>query len=206
MEAVEKIRSGNKILRIFQDDYTENPRLEFDNLGTMICFHKNYKLGDKHEYDSSDYNSWDEVEKAIINNENPAVILPLYLFDHGGITMKTTPFSCNWDSGQVGFIFISKEKVREVHGVKRISSELKERIKNYLESEVKTYDQYLTGDVYGFTVSEVETCNKGHEHEEEIDSCHGFYGENPFENGMIDCIEDEELIEAIKQKYEPVTA
>ena len=30
------------------------------------------------------------------------VFLPLYLFDHSGITMNTSGFSCPWDSGQVG--------------------------------------------------------------------------------------------------------
>ena len=30
-----------------------------------------------------------------------AIVQPLYLYDHGGITMNTTGFSCSWDSGQV---------------------------------------------------------------------------------------------------------
>ena len=30
------------------------------------------------------------------------LMLPLYLYDHSGITMNTTGFSCPWDSGQVG--------------------------------------------------------------------------------------------------------
>lgn len=32
------------------------------------------------------------------------LMLPLYLYDHSGITMNTTGFSCPWDSGQVGWI------------------------------------------------------------------------------------------------------
>ena len=37
--------------------------------------------------------------------------LPLYLYDHGGITMSTNPFSCPWDDGgQVGWIYASKQK------------------------------------------------------------------------------------------------
>ena len=38
------------------------------------------------------------------------IILPLYLYDHSGISMKTTPFSCQWDSGQVGWIYVEKKK------------------------------------------------------------------------------------------------
>ena len=37
------------------------------------------------------------------------VFLPLYLFDHSGITMNTSGFSCPWDSGQVGWIFCTPD-------------------------------------------------------------------------------------------------
>ncbi len=40
---------GNYRLKIYQDDNTDSPR-SWDNLGTMICFHRRYNLGDKHNY------------------------------------------------------------------------------------------------------------------------------------------------------------
>ena len=124
----------------------DNPR-SWDNLGTMVCFHNRYDLGDKHEYDHRDYSGWDEMESAIIKNEDTCVILPLYLYDHSGITMNTTGFSCRWDSGQVGFVFVSKKKVREEYGVKRIDKKLIEKVTELLVNEVKTYDMYLTGEL-----------------------------------------------------------
>lgn len=124
----------------------DNPR-SWDNLGTMVCFHNRYDLGDKHDYNHNHYNGWDEMENAIIKNEDVCVILPLYLYDHSGITMNTSPFSCRWDSGQVGFIFVSKKRVREEYGVKRINKELIEKVTELLEGEVKTYDMYLTGEL-----------------------------------------------------------
>jgi hypothetical protein len=117
------------------------------------------------------------MEKDIIKRENVGVILPLYLYDHSGITMNTTGFSCNWDSGRVGFIFISKEKMLKEYGGKIVTQTLKDKVTGYLKGEVETYDQYLTGDVYGYRVSEVTTCSEGHEHETEIDSCWGYYGQ-----------------------------
>jgi len=161
---------GKYKIEVVQDEHAYNPR-EDDNLGTMICIHRRYDLGDKHDYDSGDYNSWEEMKNAIIKNENVGVILPLYLYDHSGITMNTTGFHCPWDSGQVGFIFISKEKMRKEYGYKRITKELKDRVREYLIDEVKTYDQYLTGDVYGYRITDTET-------DEEIDSCWGYYGDD----------------------------
>ena len=92
--------------------------------------------------------------------------------------MNTTGFSCRWDSGQVGFIFISKEKMLKEYGGKIVTKKLKERVEKYLVDEVKTFDDYLRGDVYGYKIFEVSLCDKGCEHNDEIDSCWGFYGED----------------------------
>ena len=177
MEATQSKQIEKYLIEIYPEDSPSSPR-EWDNLGTMVCFHRRYTLGDKHDYSFRDYNSWDEMEKAIIKNENVGVILPLYLYDHSGITMNTTGFSCGWDSVQVGFIYISKEKILKEYGGKIVTKKLKERVEGYLKSEVNTYDQYLTGDVYGYKVFKLETCDKGCEHREEIDSCWGYYGED----------------------------
>lgn len=167
--------SNGKTLRVEQEEYPENPRTTWDNLGTMVCFHTRYVLGDKDTgYNFRDYASFKEVLEAINKKENPVAILPIYMYDHSGITIATTPFSCKWDSGQIGYIFLSKKKAIEEYG----ENYEVEKIKEYLENEVKIYDQYLTGDVYGFTVINKEG--------EEEDSCWGFYGSDPNTNGMMD--------------------
>ena len=91
-------------LRIVQDEDPVNPRLDFDNLGKMICFHKRYNLGDEHNIDPVDFNGWDDMAVHLTKAHDAAVILPLFLYDHSGITLQTSPFSCPWDSGQIGFI------------------------------------------------------------------------------------------------------
>lgn len=178
---VKEYTVGNKTLQIFTDESPSSPR-EWDNLGKMICFHKRYSLGDKHDYKADDYNSWDEMEKTIVRKEKAAIILPLYMYDHSGITIRTTPFGDPWDSGRIGFIVISKEKIRKEYSVKRISKQLLEKVKGYLEGEVKVYDQYVTGDVYGFKLLE---------NGEETDSCWGFFGHDIKTNGILDHVGEE---------------
>jgi len=90
------------------------------------------------------------------------VILALYLYDHSGLSMSTAPFSCPWDSGQVGIIFCSKEKYKQ-EGVSE------EQCINRLKAEVATYNQYLQGDVWGYVIKDPEG--------DELDSCWGIYGE-----------------------------
>lgn len=176
------------ILKVIRDDDPESPR-EWDNLGRMICFHPRYKLGDeKTEYFEKDPDAFQDHIKA---HPKDYFILPLYLYDHSGITMSTGPFSCPWDSGQVGWIYVSKEAIRKEWGKKRISPKLKKLIYKNLEGEVYTYDQYLTGDVYGFElVREHEDCEIDGG-EEFLDSCWGFYGSDPKKNGMWDHISSE---------------
>jgi hypothetical protein len=181
---------GNYIIKVYQDESPYSPR-EDDNLGTMICFHKRYNLGDKHNFNFNDYSSWNEQRKEF-QKQKPCVILPLYLYDHSGITMNTTGFSCGWDSGQVGWIFVTKEQVRKEYDVKYITQKIREKVKKVLEAEVKVYDQYLTGDVYGYQVCEVdEDGNEG----EEVSSCWGYYGEE-------ECINDAKRIVEYYSKKE----
>lgn len=161
-------------LRIEQDDMDHSSPRDWDNMGTMVCFHKSYVLGDKdHGYDPSEYDGWSEMAAAIQKDEDLAVILPLYLYDHSGISMSVGRFDCHWDSGQVGFIFVSKKKVREEYGKKRLSQKILELVENALIGEVGTYDQYLTGDVWGYVIEDDEGNH--------LDSCWGFYGRDTCE-------------------------
>lgn len=174
-----------KRIRIEQDDSPESPR-EWDNLGTMVCWHGRYELGDDQPSERpEEFRS--ELPKDIIE-------LPLYLYDHSGITMNTTGFKCPWDSGQVGFIYVSREDVREKYGWKRITKAREQQILGYLKADVETYDQYLRGDVYGFVIEELKQDGTW----ENFDNCWGFYGDDPFENGMTDYI-DEELHPLLKE-------
>jgi hypothetical protein len=162
-------------LKIEQDTDPMNPRTEWDNLGTMVCFHNRYDLGDKTDYRSEDYNGWDELKEGIIENEGDIVILPLYLYDHSGITISTNPFNCNFDSGRIGFIFVSKHTIKK-EGIDET------KVIEYLENEVETYDKYLTGDVYRYEIYEVETCSLGHEHKTLIECCGSYMSEEECES------------------------
>lgn len=188
-------------IKIERDADVESPR-EWDNVGTMVCWHSRYNLGDEQPSASyQDYRigmvedvepgfeamlerleqtwlskpweaewtkEYEELVEAKIEArlEKYYFILPLYLYDHSGITMNTGGLSCSWDSGQVGFIYVTKERAREQYGFKRLTKERVQKVYEYLDSEVKTYAAYLEGDVYGYII-EGENIN---------DSCWGYIG------------------------------
>ena len=215
----ELLPNGNT-LNIYHEDYSENPRTEYDHIGTMVCFHRRYNLGDKHTHSSisdallsilDDHATVDQLKYIVKNtlatltgessrkvrylisrNGSPShnsarsmhdywydllvdcleyaeirscdlpdnvIALPLYLYDHSGITMKTSPFNCIFDSGLVGFIYA----IEGTEGMAR------KQITDCLISEVKEYDNYLTGNIYYYTITDSEGNH--------IDSCGGYNGD-----------------------------
>lgn len=155
---------GKYTVKVVQDENPLNPREEYDNLCTMVCFHSRYNLGDKHDFDI-------ESIKEFVKRKD-VFSLPLYLYDHSGITISTTPFSCRWDSGQVGYIYIERDTFLKEFGFKKMTKKAKERLNNILTGEVEEYDSYLTGDVYGFIVEDEEG--------DTIESCWGFNGDQEY--------------------------
>ncbi len=117
-------------------------------------------------------------------------IFPIFLMDHSGISMCTKSFGCRWDSGQVGYIICDNETIdREFNGDRELAEK-------HLESEVSVYNDYVSGDVYGFIVEEREGDNDW----EHVDSCYGFYGSDVRTNGMSEHLDDD-LVELAACAY-----
>lgn len=163
---IETIKYKGYSIELVSDEDTESPR-EWDNVGTMLCAHKRYNLGDKQT------NNIEEIER--VQSQKGTLSLPLYLYDHSGISMQTTGFSCPWDSGQVGIIYATRERILKEYGVKRITKKIKENVYGILRGEVQTYTDFLEGRVVGVITKNQEG--------EEIDSCFGFYPEHTILRG-----------------------
>lgn len=165
----------NKV-KILHDPDPQDPR-EWNEGSVMTCFHRSYSLGDKHDFCDPE-----ELAEYLESSED-VYRLPLYFYNHSGITISTKPSGDRWDSGEVGRIYITKANAVNIWGLNPDADDFEAAIINNLESEVKTYNQYITGDVYGFTITDPDG--------EEVDSCWGFYGDDFRNNGMTDHIPKE---------------
>ena len=139
-----------------QDDYADNPREFYDHFGTLMMWTRHGSNGDKaaKNYSPSSYSGWDEFQEAL-EKDFDGVLLPIYMYSHGGQTISTRPFGCPWDSGQVGFIGVSKEDILTSYNRKRMTKALRERATAALEAEVKEYAAYMEGDVWQVAVHKV---------------------------------------------------
>ena len=160
---------GRKLrLVIEQDQFPEDPR-SWDNLGTMLCCHREYQLGDCNsnreteeqlaeicrKYGKSD----EEIDEMTFSEEVQFILdqddvcgLPLYITDHSGISMQTYRFDA-WDSSFVGLIFIKKDFYLAQMCLKN-EEDWKAKAKEMLKGEVKAYSDFLEGNVYQWTLYE----------------------------------------------------
>lgn len=179
---IKSIQQNGYTLRILTDDSPDSPA-DWDNLGQIAYCSDRYTLGTEHV-------SRDRLDEIAAGIEDGSLIgLPVYAYVHSGATISTSPFSCPWDSGQCGFVYCTAAKGLEEFGTKRDrlnaaegkfrkgTGSLRAKALKCLIGEVKTFDQYLRGDVYGYTITDKDG--------DVVDSCWGYYG--------IECAEQEAL-------------
>lgn len=182
MNLYEKVEYKGHNINIYYDDDPMHPRRDFDNLGTLYTAHRRYqpeKNFDAHFNISDVFNNRiGEFKDSFLKKY---VALPVYLYDHGGLTVSTTPFSCPWDSGFFGIIAISLDKIRKEFGWKLITAKRREKIEEYLRGEIRTLDQYYTGEVYGYELTPED------DDKDVIESCWGFFGDDSIKMIINEC-------------------
>lgn len=187
-------------LVIEQEPFPEDPR-SWDNIGTMLCCHRDYHLGDCNSNEKTEqqlakicrkYGKSDEEidemafaeEVQFILDQDDVCGLPLWLYDHSGISISTSR-QCSWDSSFVGLIFVEKDFYLAQMCLKD-EEDWKAKAKETLKGEVKTYSDFLEGNVYGWTLYEPtvvirqsmdgkELSRTIDEEGEVVDSMGGFY-------------------------------
>jgi len=167
---IESIEYKGYTIKIIPDDDSESPR-DWDNLGIMVCQHKKYNLGDTdHEINLDNCRCWDDVVNAIRMQDGFSLI-PLYMLDHSGLAIRagqgfSDVDSHGWDWGQIGFIFTTHEKLKELFPVDFDEPDVLKTIESELMREVEVYNTFISGEVVGYTI-EIE--------DEIVDSCWSFY-------------------------------
>ena len=98
------------------------------------------------------------------------IALPLYAYSHSSFSLSTAEFSCPWDSGRIGLVYISVEAAAEAFMVEipevcyydeakaakrhKAKVELRKRVDCALRASVEEYSNYLSGNAYCFSVDD----------------------------------------------------
>ena len=192
---VEKIIKGETRMKISRDDDPESETPFSLMMSYINPFHGEYEIcaAETAEELFSQFNKEAILEELttselhqILLESNDVVMLPLRLYDHSGISMSTShsyPYNDLWDSGQVGWIYLTKDRFLKETSYKE--SQWPEKAEEMLVGEVKTYDQYLRGEVFGF---QVFVLNDETGEWEETDGSWGYYGDDLEQNGILDSV------------------
>ncbi len=200
MNAIETIEYKGKQIEIFIDNNPIDPRGN-DNLGVIAYKHPTYTLGEEKIDDPIEWleGMLDVDEQGVYTNQRKNELekkffekfigFPVSLYDHSGISIHEG-ISHGWDTGQVGYLYTTKERILKEYGGKQLTKKLKELALERLRSELKEYDQYLRGNVYGFVTDN--------------DSCWGYFGDEGIEDAIAEAKHsiDIELKEAWNAHYE----
>ena len=184
-------KNGNSCLvQICRDDYPMNPREDSDHLWTWVTtYGAGYSdrngiaktaedrgcggmpIYRKYYHNPEDYED-DEgyIDKDFLK-EN--LVVRLYLYRHSGDRISTGSFygllpqgHAEFDSGCMGFAYVSREKMKEWYRCKQITKKIISKARACLEAEVDEVNAVNSGDVYYIKVTNLET--------EEEDSCGGY--------------------------------
>ena len=188
-------------IRIEQDDNYESPDMWGDNELFLVYDHRQFTVKRK------DFEPQDIYENGLAYEKN-YWIFPVEAYIHSGVHLSlfNGTKQCRWDSSVSGYILASKEEFEGLETAKIVA-----------EGLIETWNQYLSGDVWGFIIekpNEYYTISKKKissiltaddynndmipldsfiktsnlDHDyEEIDSCWGFYGQE-------ECIEEAKSI------------
>lgn len=141
---VESYEHAGLRVEIHYDTDTGDCPLEWgDDDVQFVTFERNSTLSEYHEFSSPENMTFPTA----------GTVFNLYKYEHSGVAYAIKPFSCPWDSGQVGAIFVSDEHTNP---------------KEVATSVCDMVAAWCNGESYGYQI---------YKDDEELDSCWGFLGD-----------------------------
>jgi hypothetical protein len=171
-------------IRIKHDEFSGSElsrELHDNDFGTFCAWHRRYLLGKL---------NGDEAREYIESAPADALKIPIYIYQHGGIALSTSPFSCPWDSGQVGFWIFTSEEIEKIYG--KDDETNRGRALDGVSSHLDYMNDVGDGNIWGYEVIDFDG--------EVADSCWGFVGDDAVE-AMKDHLPDN-LHPALEEAWE----
>ena len=152
--SIEEFKMGRFTVTIEQDSDPQSPQEEGDTGLFLVARHRDFYVPEPGEERIT------ETAETLVKKYRNHWAFPIEAYIHSGVALAFSHQGNfpdrSWDVSQVGFIFASKEEWR-------LRKSATKAAKAYME----TWNQYLSGDVYGYII-------RSEDGKEE--SCWGFYG------------------------------
>ena len=153
------------ILSIWQDSDAESPDAWKNEDMFLVYDHRQFTVerSDFKPKDIYDYIiEYDaETSKDLrISEYNKYHIFTVYAYIHSGVSLSLAHQGCRFDTSSTGFILIKKDILQQ--GAGNVEEDLtKEEASKYAEGLISTWNTYLSGEIFGFTI--IKQINKAKE-------------------------------------------
>ena len=174
-------------IRIMRDIYChQSPADEGDDSVFLVGYHNDFFVESKEVTKDEVRNlfmSPSELEKDELARrkeiEKQFHVFGLEAYIHSGVVLALRGEGGfpdrQWDVSQLGAVFVSRKEARTEKQARTIAL-----------AHIKYWNNYLSGNVYGFHIVKMETCKCcGHTNEEIVDSAWGFNGDME-ESGVLE--------------------
>jgi hypothetical protein len=162
MEAIETKRIGKYKIEVVQDEYAESPDAWGNEDAFVVYDHRQFDVR-REGFDPREI--FDHTnEKGVMMYKNYFVFV-LYAYIHSGVVLSVGSHNfpdARWDVSTTGFVLVKKDKYNKTE----------EEAFKVAESVTEEWNQYLSGDVYGYRVTSADD-----DFDDVIHSCWGFYGD-----------------------------
>lgn len=106
-------------------------------------------------------------------------ILPIYKYEHSGVAYSTSPFSCRWDSGHIGYIYVSKDTIKREYNVKNLTQTIISNVNQLMINTIDVFSSWANGECYYYNLTD----SNG-----DLDACGGFIGSDHTKNGILEYV------------------
>lgn len=157
------VKSGNDLYFVFwsADPYPCNPRKDYDCYSTFYIMPNRYFSGDKPINDF--------VLDTTAMDPNDYLKLPIYAYIHSGISLSTTPFHDDFDSGIVGFAVSTRQNMADLG---YSTPDWSTRAEMIIEDELATFQQYLNDEAKFLTLYHYNPGTNSWDEEDSVGSCY----------------------------------
>ncbi len=204
----------DRILRVYQDIHPESPN-DWKNTDCFLVYDHRQFTVKREGFDPKDIAEWYNASFRTLEYDG-YYVFPVAAYIHSGVILNLTNSlkRQGWDTSVSGFVLVHKESIT-VDKTKHKTKE--DAARSYAEDLIGTWNQYLSGEIYGFRVFKQVKYYKISEEKlnnlnivnyiidyisieefkevveelielEEEDSCWGFYGSDIKTNGILDHI------------------
>lgn len=174
--------TDNRVLTIWQDENGDSPN-DWGNEDIFLVYDHHQFNVEREGFEPRDIYTYlqqcDSCDTIDLRNDeyDKYWIFVVHAYIHSGVSLSlgnsSYPFNCRFDTSTTGFILVEKDITQEGKAPVLITEP---EAKCYAEGLIETWNTYLSGKVYGFTIHHHIPCEHcGHIDKVQEDSCGGFY-------------------------------